>query len=58
MYKKDLVELKRIMEETKQDYENIKPLIKEANDRIELLKLDNEFDEKVEKINKMLLTLN
>ncbi len=46
------------MEETKQDYENIKPLINEANDRIELLKLDNEFDEKVEKINKMLLTLN
>ena len=58
VYKKDLVELKRIMEETKQDYENIKPLINEANDRIELLKLDNEFDEKVEKINKMLLTLN
>ena len=56
--KEHLDELKQILKETKQDYENIKPLINEANDRIELLKLDNEFDEKVEKIYKMLLTLN
>lgn len=56
--KDHLDELKQILKETKEDYEKIKPLMLEAKKRKKLLELDNQFEEKLENINKLLLTIN